>query len=243
MAYFKRYNSNRRRRRSTLSTKNIVSRKSASSQSRQILSLRNRISKVERDSRPEIQLHEISDSKTFTNSSLADTNFQWIVSLPGSSMTGQWVNSRGLGIRGVVEYSDNYQTNVAVDHQRTCSFRFIVFSSKASSNSVIPLQNLVNINAAGTGYELNAIRPMKKGITSYAKIYYDKTFIISSQNPIRKFYISLKKIKNLHKETSDIHPRGEIQFGIITSGLHFDSTYNQQIKLSFISTYSYNDVN
>lgn len=234
---------NYRNSRGRLSNRNVFSKTSAKSQARQIAALRNRINNVARNNRPETQLLNVSDSKTFTNSSFATTNDSWKVSLPGSSMTGQWLRSRSLNIRGVVEYSDNYQTDVAVDHQRTCSYRFIIYTRKASGNNTIPIANIIDLSASGTAYELNAFRPLKKGLTSYAKIYYDKSFTISSQNPIRKFNISLNKIWNLHKETTDSNPRGEIQFAIIASGLHFDSTYNQQIKVSFISTYAYNDVN
>lgn len=236
---YKRY----RRRRSALTTRNITSRTSARSQSRQLIALRNRINAVARNSRPEIQLHNVTDSKTFTNSTFANTNTVWKVSLPGNSITGQWLRSRSLNIRGVVEYSDNYATDVAVDHQRTCSFRFIVYARKASGNNVIPISNIIDLENSGAGYELNAIRPLKKGLTSYAKIYYDKTYTISAQTPIHKFNFSLKRLFNLHKETTDTNPRGEIMFAVIASGLHFDSTYNQQIKVSFISTYAYNDTN
>nr|QRV62038.1 capsid protein [ssDNA virus sp.] len=233
------YRYNRRR----LSNRTVFSKTSAKSQARQIATLRNRLSTVERNNRPETQLHNNSASKEFTNSTFATTNDVWKVSLPGSSMTGQWLRSISLNIRGVVEYSDDYQTDVAVDHQRTCSYRFIVYSRKASGNNTIPISNIIDLSSSGTEYELNAVRPLKKGLTSYAKIYYDKSFTISSQNPIRKFNISLKKLMNLHKETTDTNPRGEIQFAVIASGLHFDTSYHQQIKVSFISTYAYNDVN
>lgn len=239
-SYRRRNNRSYRRR---LSNRTVFSKTSAKSQAKQIAVLRNRLSTVERNNRPETQLYNVSASKEFTNSTFATTHDMWKVSLPGSSMVGQWVRSRGLNIRGVVEYSDNYQTDVAVDHQRTCSFWLLVYSRRASGNNTIPISNIIDLSASGTDYELNAIRPLKKGLTSYAKIYYDRSFTISSQTPIRNIYILLKKLFNLHKETTDTNPRGEIQFAIIASGLHFDSTYNQQIKLSFISTYAYNDVN
>ena len=241
---YKRYNRRYRRRRTALSTRNITMRTSARNQSKQILSLRNRISNVERSCRPETQLFNVSDDATFSNSTFASTYDQWTLTVNGSDMTGQWLHSKNLNVRAIVEYSDNYQNVVAADHQRTCSFRFVIYAKTASGNGGgVPINNIVDLSSTGTGYELNAIRPLKKGLTSYAKIYYDKSYVISDKTPIKKIVINLKRIMNLHKETNDTHPRGEIYFGVIASGLHFDSSYVQQMKLSFISTYAYNDVN
>lgn len=235
---YKRY----RRRRNALTTRNITARTSARSQSRQLLALRNRINAVARNCRQETQLFTSEGSDTFTNSTFATTNTVHIVTPAGAAIAGQWMRSKGLSIRGVVEYSDNYATDVAVDHQRTCSFRIIVYARIGSGNqSAIPIGNIIDLSASGAGYELNAVRPLKKGLTSYAKIYYDKTYTISAQNPIKRIAISLRKILNLHKETDDAHPRGETHVAFVASGLHFDSTYNQQLKFSYISTYAYND--
>lgn len=238
---FKRYK--RYRKRSTLSTRNIMMRTSARNQSKQILSLRKRIKNVERNCRPETQLYTVIDSEKFTNSTFATTNKNWVISAPTVNMSGQWLHSKGLNVRALIEYSDNYVIDAAVDHQRTCSFRILIYSRVASGNNVIPIENIADISSSGDGYELNAIRPLKKGLTSYAKIYYDKSYTISSQNPIKRVFISLKRIMNMHKETNDTHARGEIILAFITAGLHFDSTYNQELKMSFVSTYAYSDVN
>lgn len=240
---FKRYNKRYRRRRTSLSTRNITMRTSAQNQSKQILSLRNRIRNVERNCRPETQLYTVIDSEKFTNSTFATTNKYWSISAPTTNMHGQWLRSKGLNLRALIEYSDNYVIDAAVDHQRTCSFRILIYARTASGNNTIPITNIANIAASGDEYELNAIRPLKQGVTSYAKIYYDKSYTISSQNPIKRLFIRLNRIMNMHKETDDTHARGEIVFAFITAGLHFDSTYNQELKMSFVSTYAYSDVN
>lgn len=244
MRYAKSYRRrNYRYSRRRLSNRTLFSKTSAKSQARQIAALRNRINTVERNNRPETQLHTVTEGATFSNSTFAATNQKWILSVAGSNMVGQWLRSKGLSLRGVAEYSDNYQNVVAADHQRTCTFRLIVYAKIVSSNSEIPTENIVDLSSSGTGYELNAVRPLKKGLTSYAKIYYDKSYTISAQYPIRKFKINLKKIMNLHKETNDSHPRGEINLCVVTSGLHWDNSYTQELRLNFISTYAYNDVN
>lgn len=233
------YRYNRRR----LSNSTLFNKTSAKSQARQIAALRNRINNVERNNRPETQLHTGTSGATFNNSNFSATHQNWVISLPGTSMTGQWVRSKGLSLRGVVEYSDNYQNVVAADHQRTCTFRFIIYGKLVSNSTEISTADIIDLSNSGRGYELNAVKPLKKGITSYVKIYYDKSYTISSQNPIKKFNINLKKLLNLHKETTDEHPRGEIGFSVITSGLHWDNSYTQELRLNFISNYAYNDVN
>lgn len=233
------YRYNRRR----LSNRNVFNKTSAKSQARQIATLRNRINAVARNNRPETQLHTGTAGATFNNSEFSATYQNWVISLPGNSMTGQWVHSKGLSLRGLFEYSDNYQNVVAADHQRTCTFRIIIYAKLVSNSTEIAVADILDLSNSGRGYELNAVKPLKKGITSYLKIYYDKSYTISAQNPIRKININLKKLLNLHKETSDEHPRGEIGFSVITSGLHWDNSYTQELRLNFISTYAYQDVN
>lgn len=232
-----------RRYRKTLAGRNVTQYMSARAQARQILALRNRISAVARNCRPETQLHTFTGGATFNNNTFAATYQQWLLTVAGNNITGQWLHSKGLSVRGVVEYSDNYQNVVAADHQRTCTFRIIIFAKVQSGNSDIPVSNLLDLSNSGTGYELNALRPLKRGLTSYAKIYYDKSYTISAQNPIKKFAISIKRLMNLHKETDDTHPRGEIGFAVVTSGLHWDNSYTQELRLSFISNFAYNDTN
>lgn len=232
-----------RRYRKTLAGRNIQQYMSARAQARQILALRNRISAVARNCRPETQLHTFTGGATFSNSTFAATYQQWLLTPAGNNITGQWLHSKGLSVRGVVEYSDNYQNVVAADHQRTCTFRILIFAKVVSGNNDIPVANIIDLANTGTGYELNALRPLKRGLTSYAKIYYDKSYTISAQNPIKKFAISIKRLMNLHKETNDTHPRGEIAFAVITSGLHWDNSYTQELRLSFISNFAYNDTN
>lgn len=242
-SYKKRNYGKRYYRRRQLTTANIRSRTGAKSQASQIIALRNRINAISKRDRPEIQLFNTQESKTFTNSTFASTYETYRITPAGSAMTGQWMNSRNINIRGIIEYQDNYDKDVAIDHQRTCSYRFILFSTKTSTNSARSLADVLDISSSGTGYELNAIKPLKKGCSSYVNIIFDKCYTISYQNPIKKFKLSFKRLQNLHRELSDGHPAGEIYFCVICSGLHYDTSYEQKLDFSFISTYAYTDIN
>lgn len=242
--YRKRYGKKRYyRRRRVLSKANVKSNTSAKSQANQIIALNKRISAVEKRDRPEIQLFTKQEGHTFTNSTFADTWTKWKCSLASNQITGQWVNLRSFNIRGILEYSDNYEKDVAIDHQRTCSFRLVIWQKLVSDGHDMTLTDLIALSSSGVGYELNAIRPFIKGTSAQAKILYDKTYAMSNQSPIRRFNISLKRLLNIHKDSDKSFCRGDIFVGFCASGLHFDTTYEQKVDINWISTLAYIDQN
>ena len=232
------------RRAKPLSKANIFSRKSASSQARQINALRKRINTVYKRTRPETQRYQVSDSVTFKNDTFADT---YKINRPAagivSNMTGNWANLYGTNIRILMEYSDNYQVDAAVDHQRTCSYRFIVWQTVKTGGSQQNIGDVLLQSGSGTDYELQTIRPLKNGVTANARILCDRTYTISYAEPSRRHTINLRKLWNMHKESGQSYPRGDIYFAVVTSGLYWDSTYNQQLKCTWIADTYYADQN
>lgn len=230
--------------RKTLSKSNIYSNKSASAQAKQISALNKKVSSIYKRTRPETQRYQLSDSVVFKNDSFADT-YKLFRPFAGIStnMTGNWVNIYGVNIRALMEYSDNYQVDAAVDHQRTCSYRFIIWQTVKTGSSQQNISDVLLQSGSGTDYELQTIRPLKHGVSANAKILYDKTFTISHANPIKRHSINLRRLLNLHKESGQSYPRGDMYFAIISSGLYWDSIYNQQVKATWVGDAYYSDVN
>ena len=231
------------RKRRVLAKSNIYARKSASAQARQISALNKRISRVYRMVRPEAQRDQTSESWIFKNDTFADTYNSKRLTRQTISMVGNWTNLHSVNIRGLFEYSDNYQIDAAVDHQRCCSARLLVWQAVKCGGSAMSVTDILMLSGSGSNYELNTIRPLKNGVTSIAKILYDKTVLISNASPIKRFRINLKRLLNLHKESDQSYPRGDIYFAVVTSGLYWDSTYNQQIKVTWVSDVYLSDQN
>lgn len=242
MAFYGKYNRRRNYRRSRrhLSNRNIFGKTSAKAQAKQIASLRNTVGKIAKLNRKEIHNYQETYKHTFSNSALSfvyDTFY-----LASTFMQGQWTKLRGLSINGILEYGDNYNAYPNNDITRSGSVRIIVYQHLQSRASTTPINYLANISDTGTDYELNTTRPLKDGVTAFAKILVDRTYTLSAQQPQKRVNINLRRLINLHKETEDAVPRGSISIGIITSGLHWTSGgYAEQITASLIAKQVYTE--
>lgn len=223
-----------RRYRRYLSNRYVYGKTSAKAQAKQIASLRNTVGKLAKLNRKEIRNLQETYNHTFTNSALSSVYDTFYLST--NFMEGQWTKLRGLSINGILEYGDNYNSYPSTDVTRSGSVRIIVYQQLQSRASTTGINYLANISNTGTDYELNTTRPLKDGVTAFAKILYDKTYTLSDQQPQKRVNIYIRKLLALHKESDDSVPRGSIAIGIITSGLHWTTGgYSEQITTSLVS--------
>lgn len=242
MAYRKYYRGRKYYRRRTLSTRSIYNRRSAKSQANQIYALNKKVNAIARANRPETHILTNGPiSKQFTNSALASTYESYA---SGLTPTGNYCRLLDFSISGTFEYADNQQAYPGVDVPRAGSIRLVIWQSlqtKASS-AVQEISNLIDVSNVGAGYELNTMRPFRDGVTSYVKILYDKTYVVSNQIPVRPFKVRLNKLMPMRIETGDSKPQGEVYYGFVTSGLHYGSSaYSEYITCNFITKIAYND--
>lgn len=236
----------RYQRRRTLSNQSIYTRISARAQSRQIVALKNRVNAISRSLRPETLIWNFNSvSDTFSNDSTATTYKMYQVSpVPSATdFVGTDVHLLSLNLNFSIEYSDNYQKVAAEDHQRTCSIRFILLQMKSGRSDEPFISEVLDHSGVGPGYELNTVKPLRDGVTSNFDVVSDWRYAISNERPIILRRLFFRRLKNIRWEpTSDFtYPAGTLILFVVTSGLHWDSTYNQQIKLSLGAKIAYND--
>lgn len=235
----------RRRGRRTLRSSNVYRRTSAKSQARQIVALNKKVSRMYRSLRPDTQVYVTNPIvHVFNNSSVAGVSYssQYTASTfrdadgvlfaldPGD--TRRLYNLR---LHGTIEYSDNYPDIAAVDHQRTCSIRVVLCQSVRSASSALSPDSVLQVVTSGDGYELNTVRPLRDNVTSYVKVLYDKSYMMSDQSPIRMVKWNFRKLLSWRRDAID----GNYHYGsffilITTAGLHWDSSYSQQLKFSYM---------
>lgn len=229
-----------RRSRRYLSNRNVFGKTSAKAQAKQIASLRNTVGKLAKLNRKEIRNVQETYKHTFNNSALSSVYDT--LHLTTNYMQGQWTKLRGLSINGILEYGDNYNAYPNNDVTRSGSVRIVVYQQLQSRSSTTGVQYLSNISNTGTDYELNTTRPLKDGVTAFAKILVDKTYTLSDQQPQKRVNINIRRLLSLHKESEDNVPRGTIAIGIITAGLHWTSGgYSEQITTSLIAKQVYTE--
>ena len=229
----------RYRRSRALSARRIYTRTSARAQAGQIMALKRKINRVSRNLRKEVQIKTVDDySKTFTNSALSSV---WdTIEMPVDFMVGEWCRLKSFSLRGIIEYGDNRTAYPGVDFTRSGSVRIIVYQILESSNSGRPASALVDVQASGTGYELNTTRPLKPGTSSIVRVLCDKRYNVSDQQPQKMIKLSFNKLLALHRRQTDSNPRGQLFVGIFTSGLHWTTGgYTEQITVSLAPKIAY----
>ncbi|QIR82206.1 capsid protein [Chicken virus mg6_2056] len=257
MAYGKRYTKRRsyRRRRGHLSNRYIYGKKSASSQAKQIAALRNKVSALARANRPETRIQYAEFSKDFNNSALSNNSWGTFAYVPKDKIDGNFIRYKTIKLSGILEYSDTFATNVSIDHQRTCSVRIVVYQMKQSSSNTTPLlENLIDVGSSGVSYELNSIKPFKTGTGQIVKILSNRVITLSNIQNIKRFNITINKgmLNQTFQMEGEVdqgdndaltfpYPRGTIGIGFVCAGLHWDSSYTQQVNMNCFLKLAYTD--
>lgn len=238
----RRYRGRKYFRRRTLSTRNIYNKRSSKSQANQIYALNRKVNAIAKANRPDTHIMTNGPiSQEFTNSTLATVHKSYA---SGLSPNGTYCRLLSFTITGTFEYGDNKESFPGIEVPRAGTIRLVIWQSLSSkaSGTIPAMSNLIDISNTGAGYELNTMRPFKDGITSYAKILYDKTYTVSDQYPVRPFKVNIKNLMPMRLETGDDTPRGELYYGFVTSGLHYGSaSYSEHITCNFITKIAYND--
>ncbi|AYP28809.1 MAG: capsid protein [Tirithivirus golfim] len=252
MAYGRRHRRRYYRRGSrTLSNRYIYGKKGASAQAKQIASLRNRVNALARASQPEIRIEYNENTVTFKNELVTNVYYGFLPAPSFETLRGNACNLKDITIGGCLEYTDSYTQTPGLDHQRTASVRLLLVQSKAPNNGV-SLNNVLNTNVSGAAYELNAYRPLLSGVSSNFRVLIDKTFTISDQHPIVPFKVRRSGLGEMVFELTDvsdvdeptpllIQPKGGLYGFWISSGLHWDASYTQQIKVNSYSKVAFTD--
>nr|QTE03438.1 MAG: capsid protein [Syrmaticus ellioti CRESS-DNA-virus sp.] len=234
--YKRRYNRGRRWRYSRL-----IRNRSSIAQAGQIKALSRRISKLAKSSKSDTYtFYTPSNSRVFNNSAVNNISYTY-------STFGAWETSGGqqlvvpsgvtipiynCKLFGVIEYADNYDNHVAIDHQRTCSMRIVVVQTKTSNSEDLDINDVLVYNSTGPAYELNTVRNLRDNVTSRVKVLADRTYMLSNQEPFKRINIDMRKLLPIRQSNETFHS-GEITVLFVTSGLHWDTSYQQQLTASW----------
>lgn len=235
-----------RKYRRTLAGKNIYQRTSARAQSGQIMALRNRVNAISRSLRPETQIWNSDEiTQVFDNSSVSKTYYDMGVTPNPLSLGLSGTEARLLScnLNFSIEYADNYSKVAATDHQRTCSIRFILIQLKAGQENPPLISEIMKFENSGPGYELNTVKPLEDGITSQFRIIGDWRYSLSDQKPIILRRLFFRRLSPLRWDESGSYNyvAGSLYLFVVTAGLHWDSSYSQQLTMSLSAKVAYTD--
>lgn len=232
--FYRSRRSYRRNRTSKLSTKRIFSNKSAKSQANQIYALRKRVNKVYSKCKPEYKVFDGANA-TYTFSSGDITNTYKISYFNGPSVgtaddqfTGNKIRCISLDLYFTGEYYNTSDTGYHGTESAGTPFRLIVLQRKTPGMSSISISDVLSSSGgSGADYTMQAICPLKRGITENFKVLLDKKIIFTSaKNQALRHY----KMKPYSMRWDNNGNSNGFITLLISAGLHFDANFNEYVE-------------
>lgn len=230
-----------RRKRSTLSTRNIFSRTGAKSQATQIAALRRRINKVYRATKPERkQILTTTANITFSSESggTVEHTYNSESIQPGNTDTGRigdkifrkdtWYFS--------LEYYNNSDTGYHNSESSGCVIRVICGKWKvphAGGNGPSPFDLIENYASSGSGYTCSSIAPLKASTTEDKIIFSDRRYVVSTEKNQRVIRVSTPWYTNRFSDHDHSPSDGWSDHSwclLLVAGLHWDSNFTEYVN-------------
>lgn len=246
-----------RRGTSRLSTSRVLTRRSSIAQARQIIALRRRVNRVYKATKPEVKVFTgTTRTQTYTNNLGSDTYSATLLAAPQQQGTddfqfvGNLVSVRNLRLLVNAEY--NITENNSVDepsfHKGEASFaslRIIVVQPKQPTTPTVstpPLAEIISYNASsGNDYSLRYISPLARNFSTKYKLLADAKIPLNVNSPEKNRVINIRPFSIRYSQTGSVPAANFPIVYIVTSGLHFDANFTDQIRCTWAYKIAYTD--
>lgn len=245
MAFYSRKRSFKRSnyRRKT-GSRNVFLNRSAKSQAKQIYALSKRISAVSKACRPEYKLFSgTNQSYSFNSSALASTHqiitFNGpLVGTTDSEFTGNKVRSIALNLYFTGEYFNNSSTGYHDSESAGTPFRIVILQRKQPGDSSVSISDILSSSSgSGADYTMQAVCPLKRGITEQFRVLKDYKFTFTTARNQKILKLTCKP-SNLRYDTDGKCNGIVILF--TSAGLHWDTNFTEHVdgtsKVDFVYT-------
>lgn len=219
-------------------TRNILTNKSATAQSKQLVATNKRITNLAKRFRPEVKLVRSNiDMRTIGHErAIVGSNFIYFrpdIPAPGATDNGRIGNAiRLLPVKLFMCAQYNQKSNTIPALQQKYlggQIRVIAVQSMVASNGLPTLADIMrevtyNYQPAQLAGNFMMTMPFKNGITTQYKILYDRKFNINADTPMVTRRISINpKIKVMRWQDGLTYPRGNIYVFILHGGFWSES--------------------
>lgn len=235
MPYRRRYRKRYSRRRSTLSTRSIYSRRSGLAQAGQIAALKKRINKVYKVCKPEIKNQYNAVGNFNFNNTIAGEVSHGFGDI--GMATGSDVNDR-VGDKVYIktkyylsfEYYNNSNTGYHNSESAGCQLRVIVGrykTSQSSSDACPPANALIDdYSSSGVNYTLAVTAPLKQRVLDDYYIDQDKVYYLTTTKNQKIIKLSTKWYTRKFDSVGSNH-----SFCLVVcSGLHADTNFTEEVN-------------
>lgn len=243
--YYNRRYKRRYSKRKTTGAKNVFMNRSAKSQAKQIYSLSKRVNSVYRACKPEYKLFSGTNESYNFNSGAVGSTYQ-IITFNGpftgvgdDNFTGNKTRSIALNLYFTGEYYNDSTTGYHNSESAGTPFRIVILQRKRPSQSTVSISDILSSSSgSGADYTMQAVCPLKRGITEDFRVLkdYKFTFTITRNQKILK----LKCRPNNFRWDTSANCNG-IVILLTSAGLHWDTNFKEYVEGVCKVDYVYTD--
>lgn len=232
-----------RRKRLTLSTRNIYSRTSARSQASQIAALRRRVSKVYRATKPEKKVLNVAPASGYFSSESGGSTYHTFNNLPVDKGTEDYQRIGNKIYRRdtwyfTLEYFNNSDTGYHNSESSGVQLRIVCGMWKVphnGGNGASPTDLITGYAGTGAGYTISSIAPLVTNITETCRIFSDRKFTMTTTQNQKFIKVSTPWYSCRFDDLN--HPSSEYWSNhswvcLMCSGLHWDSNFTERIEFA-----------
>ena len=244
MAFYRKYRRTgrryTRRGRSGYSMYKLYKSRSSGAQARQIYGLNQKMKRIQRLTRPEINIAPLYQEQLLSNAGGSEVNGVRIyggyrltnlqsegddTNYSLAQLQGRFARIQNITIKGVFTYDEPTTAELdPVDLQRmVCYLRVVLIQTKATRATAIDYNDVFSSTIAGSDTSdynftrrtnLNSYSmvraPLKVGLARIAKVLSDKTYMISDTKQAVNIKTKLRYVKNWYKSPSDDGAKGDV---------------------------------
>lgn len=269
MVYYRKYRRTgrgyARRGRSGYSMYKLYKSRSSGAQARQIYGLNKKLKRIQRLTKPEINIAPLVQGALVSNSGgnvvngvriygpTRLSNLNSFDAVAEQTIQGRFARIQNITMKGIFTY--NVPSDV--DLQRmVCYLRVVIFQTKATRASNITYDDVFSSTLAGslsnttttvqtTLNSYSMVRaPLKYGLARVAKVLSDKLYTISDTKQAVNVKTKLKYVRNWYKAPSDPGAKGDVWMLVMMynqQGVEDDVTNVSDCRFNYVSKCVYTD--
>nr|WDW25913.1 MAG: putative capsid protein [Canine stool-associated circular virus] len=251
MPYTRRYRTRRYRKRRTLSNYNVATRTSARSQAKQIYALNRKVNYIQRMTKPEIKLFRTENINYTTTSASTPSYIACFRPFANNwTIDGSFCRLHDMTLYATIQTKPVAQGQTFID-AAPISVRFVMVQTRASRGDFINFDDVFynstiesNENQMITANQglTNISAPFADGFARIGKVYYDRTYKVNNDNPLKVVKMKYKRLLNYYKPDDEPVAKGDINvFTIIYCPTMTPTTAIPSYSVNLSSKIAYTD--
>lgn len=196
--------------------------------------------------RPEVKtLYHAAEKFNLSSDQLTNTYKSWVIDMPvlgtgEGERIGDVISLKNIQLNFTFEYYNTSATGYHDSESAGCPIRIVVGQFKTGFDSAAPqIQGVLEeYGNTGAAYTNQILSPLKRSQTEFSRILMDKKFTmtITRNQRIMRLNVRPRNYRINYNQSTN-----KVWIMVISSGLHFDSNYAENLACTISYKMAYTD--